>query len=125
MNVIRDSWLRRLRPLAAAGVTILAGFASVAVWSAADPEAALRLRVLTALTANEVWAVGTDVKVVGAEVRVQGFVRSEADRARVMAIAAGVRGVERVRDRLSLTAWPERPLAERQTRVAVLAGRSE
>ena len=132
MNVIQDSViqgsrLRRMRRLAVGGVALVAGFVSVAVWSAADPEATLRLRVLTALTADEVWAVGTDVRVVGTEVRVQGFVRSEADRARVLAVAAGISGVERVRDRLSLTAWPARVPVEpgpirKGTQVASLPG---
>ena len=125
MNVARDPRLRRLQQLAVGAVAIIAGFVSVAVWSAADPEATLRLRVLAALTTHEVWAVGTDVQVVGAEVRVQGFVRSELDRARVLAVAAEVPGVERVRDRLSLTAWPRPEPAQARAQVALLGGSSE
>jgi hypothetical protein len=122
MNVRPDSRWRRLLSLAAAFGIVLA---VAATWASVDPEGVLRLRVIAALTTSDVWAVGTDVRVVGSEVRVQGFVRSEADRARVLAVARDVTGVERVRDRMSLTAWPERPLpavASGVPRVALLAG---
>ena len=71
------------------------------------------------------WAVGTDVHVSGTEVRLQGFVRSEADRTRVLEVAASVSGVDRVRDRMSLTAWPEAPLVDDAPRVALLAASTD
>ncbi len=122
MSVVRDSSVRRV---AGVVVAVAVGFGSVALWSAADPEASLRLRVIAALTVHEVWAVGTDVQVVGRDVRVQGFVRSEAERARVVAVVAGVAGVGRVSDRLSLTAWPEPPARRGSPQVALLAGSTD
>lgn len=120
MNVTRNPLPSRWSAIV---IALAMGLAAVAAWSAADPEGVLRLRVIVALTTHEVWAVGTDVQVVGHEVRLQGFVRSEADRAQVLAVARGVAGVERVRDRMRLTAWPEPVLAASGSpQVALLAG---
>lgn len=95
------------------------------IWATADPESALRLRVIAALTAHEVWAVGTDVHVSGTEVRVQGFVRSEADRVRVLEVASGVAGVGRVRDQLNLTAWPTPTPVDGTAQIALLAASAD
>ncbi len=123
MNVRPSRSIRRR----IAGVVLVLGAVGAvsSLWAAADPEDVLRLRVIAALTAHEVWAVGADVQVTGSEVRVQGFVHSESDRRDVIAVVASVSGVSRVRDHLSLTAWPERPVSEGATQVALLAASAD
>ena len=79
--------------------------------------------MIAALTASDVWAMGTEVKVVrGTTVRLQGFVHREEDRARLVELAQAVPGVLRVREKLYVTAWPERERVVDPTQVAFVAG---
>jgi hypothetical protein len=119
MNVTPSRHSRRRFVVVALMLGVFAAIPSL--WASAQPESALRLKVIAALTAHEVWAVGTDVHVSGTEVRLQGFVRSEADRARVLEVASAVSGVGRVRDQLSLTAWPTPGPVADPAQVALLA----
>ena len=99
-------FVQRTRGIVAGAVLVVLGLFAR---SQAAPEAALRLRVIAALARERVWIVGTEIRVVGSDVRVQGFVRSKADRGEVLWAVAAVRGVARVRDALALTGWPAEP----------------
>ena len=115
---------RRRLPRSVVVLALLAALAgSFSVWRDANPDEWLRVRVIAALTASDVWAMGTEVKVVrGTTVRLQGFVHYEEDRARLVALAQAVPGVHRVREKLYVTAWPEREPAADPARVAYIGG---
>ena len=107
--------------VALAVLALLAG--SFSVWRDAHPDEWLRFRVIAALTVGDVWATGTEVKVVrGNTVRLQGFVHHEADRARLVELAASVPGVQRVREKLYVTDWPSREAVVDPTLVAFASG---
>ena len=102
-------------------LALLAG--SFEAWRQAHPDEWLRFRVIAAFTASDVWAMGTEVKIVrGNTVRLQGFVHHEEDRGRLVELAQSVRGVSRVRDKLYVTAWPGRETAPEPARVAFANG---
>ncbi len=110
-----------LRRLLIVGAVAAAAFQA---WSQVDPEATLRLRVAAALTTADVWAVGTDLHVDDRDVRVQGFVRSEEDRRRVLHVVAATSGVRSVEDALAITAWPQARITTVGTSEIALAGAS-
>lgn len=75
-------------------------------WQTAFPEHALGVRVRSSLTAHEVWAFGVEVLVDEQTVSLQGFVPSEAARARILATASTLDGVDEVIDHMVVSPWP-------------------
>ncbi len=92
-------------------------------WGLAHPDGVLELRVQSALARGGISTRGAEIAVHQGAVRLQGFVRSEAERSRMTEIVRAVEGVERVQARLYVTAWPTRPVVEPQ--LALLAASSE